>query len=122
MKELYSYNYPLKLSAQFLNYTNKTDCLLKTEILASLCTNSVKKQFYFFDFFQKIKLSNSKICTIKQKLLCLIQELELEGVIENKIVIVFKNGRQKEICLDKLISRQLSRGIYSLIFYENIFK
>lgn len=68
MEELYSYHYPLKLSAQFLNYTNKTDCLLKTEILASLCTNSVKKQFYFFDFFQKIKLSNSKICTIKQKL------------------------------------------------------
>ena len=119
IEDLYNYKYPFILSTSFLNYKNKTNCLLKIQIIKSICVENPQKTFQFSKFIKQLKLSNHDIMQIKQDLISLIQEIAEQGIIERKIEIVSINRKiqhvdQQELNLTKI------RRIKCLVFYEKL--
>jgi hypothetical protein len=61
IEDLYYYLYPFTFSKQFINYKNRTNCLLKSQIMRCISVQSLKNLFPLSEFLLQIKLSNSKI-------------------------------------------------------------
>jgi hypothetical protein len=120
IEDLYDYAYPFIFSKRFINYTNRTDCLLKLQIMRCIAVQSAKKLFPLSEFLSQIKLSNSKLIQIKKDLIFLIQEIGQEGVIQDKIEIVAKHKRAsvKYLNIDQLEVKHLNQRVAYLIFYE----
>jgi len=120
IEDLYDYAYPFIFSKHFINYKNRTDCLLKLQIMQCITVQSVKKLFPLSEFLLQIKLSNSKLIQVKKDLILLIQEIGHEGVIQDKIKIIPKHKRAsvKYFNIDQLEVKHLNQRIAYLIFYE----
>ncbi|MFT5250287.1 MAG: hypothetical protein ACI93P_002022 [bacterium] len=120
IKDLYYYLYPFIFSKQFINYKNRTDCLLKLQIMLYMSVQSLKKIFPLSEFLLQIKLSNSKIIQVKKDLILLIQEIGQEGIIQDKIKIIPKHkpGSVKYLNIHQLEIKHLNQRVAYLVFYE----
>jgi hypothetical protein len=120
IEDLYLYDYPFILSNSFRNYKNKTDCLLKTQLIKAILVESTQKIFHLSEFIEQIKLSTKQIVKVKQDLIFLIQEIAQQGIIQSKLELVYKNAKIQQLDQDQLNLTKLRRRIKYLIFYEKL--
>jgi hypothetical protein len=121
IEDLYDYAYPFIFPKHFINYTNRTDCLLKLQIMRCIAVQSTEKLFPLSEFLLQIKLSNSKLIQVKKNLILLIQEIGQKGVIQDKMKIIPKHKRAsvKYLNIDQLEVKHLNQRVAYLIFYEH---
>lgn len=122
IEDLYSYNYPFVLSNSFRNYKNTTDCFLKTQLINTISVEATQKIFYLSQFLEQLKLSSKQIVKIKQDFIFLIEELVEQKVIRSNIKFIYKSSNNQDLNLDqnKLNSRQLTKKVDYLMFYEKL--
>lgn len=59
---------------------------------------------------------------MKEKLIQLLQELIENKIIEPELQIIYKNGKEKQVHIDKLVTSTINKRIQYLKFNEIIKK
>ena len=119
-EQLYGLNYPFILfilPKPFLRYRSKNDLKLKLKLIQSLVVQDQKKKFDIQELFDPISLSSSRMVQIKTDFVQLLQELVLNI---NELEIIYKNGKESQITVEKLTANQINRRIRYLKFNQNI--
>lgn len=114
-KQLFCYDYPFVLPKSFLVYRNKHELQVKLELLKSISSTSIKKEFHTEIFFNQFSISNQKLSKIKKFFLKSFQDLE--EFLKPEFEIIQKNGSVKET--NKLTLRLISQS-QMIYFYEAI--
>ena len=105
------------LPKPFLRYRSKNDLKLKLKLIQSLVVQDQKKKFDIQELFDPISLSSSRMVQIKTDFVQLLQELVLNI---NELEIIYKNGKESQITVEKLTANQINRRIRYLKFNQNI--
>lgn len=119
-EDLYQHVYPFLFSRSFRNYDNRTDCVLKLELIRSISVKSTKKVFYLSQFMEQLKLSGRRIVNVKQDLIFLIKEIVQQGIIQSRLELVHKNGDIRQLDQDQLTIKILNTKVKYLVFYEKL--
>ena len=114
-EQLYFYNYPFIFSNSLLYFQNKSDLIVKLEIIQVFITNSLEKRFPVENLIHQFP--KKKRARIKKLIIELLDELKKFKLIESNFNIVLKKGSSKKVeNLTPLLVTQ-SKDIF---FYEII--
>ena len=119
-EELFWFPYPFHLPKSFLMSRQKNDLRLKVRLLKSLAVNEQKKIFDIQDFFNTINVRNNQLIKIKENIIQLLKELVKNKIIHNRLEIVLKSGKKKDVLIKILSVSDITRRIKYLKFTENI--
>jgi hypothetical protein len=72
------------------------------------------------ELFERVRVSNSRMVQIKEKLIQLLQELVKEKSLRPEIQIISKSGKKKYVQIQNLTSSSITRRIQYLKFNEII--
>lgn len=121
-EELFSFPYPFQLPKSFLNSANKHDLRLKVRLMKSLAVSERGKRLDVEEFFNKVSISipNNRLIQIKKNIIKLLNELVENNIIQNKIAIEWKSGRNKDHLIQNLTVSDITRRIRYIKFHEKI--
>lgn len=119
-EDLLWFSYPFNLPKSFLISKQKNDLRLKILFIKALAVKNRKKILDLQEFFNAINVSNKRLVAIKVSIIYLLEELVKDSVIHNKIEILFKNNKVKEVSVESLTVSSITRRIRYLKFTENI--
>ena len=121
-EELFSFPYPFQLPKSFLNSANKHDLRLKVRLMKSLAVSERGKRLDVEEFFNKVSISipNNRLIQIKKNIIKLLNELVENNIIQNKIAIEWKSGRNKDHLIQNLTASDITRRIRYIKFHEKI--
>lgn len=112
-EELFSFPYPFQLPKSFLNSANKHDLRLKVRLMKSLAVSEREKRLDLQEFFNKVSISipNNHLIQIKKNIIRLLNELVGNNIIQNKIEIELKSGKNKDHLIQNLTTSDITRRI-----------
>lgn len=119
-EELFLFQYPFKLPKSFLISGQKNDLRLKVRLIKVLAVSEQKKLLDLQEFFNPINVSNKRLIGIKENIIQLLKELVENRIIHNRMEIVLKNGKKKDVSVKYLTASDITRRIKYLKFTENI--
>ena len=121
-EELFSFPYPFQLPKSFLNSANKHDLRLKVRLMKSLAVSEREKRLDLQEFFNKVSISipNNHLIQIKKNIIRLLNELVGNNIIQNKIEIELKSGKNKDHLIQNLTTSDITRRIKYIKFHEKI--
>jgi hypothetical protein len=119
-EQLFTFPYPFGFPKSFLNYQYKNDLRLKVRLIKSLLVRDQKKTFDLEELFNQVSLSSSQIVRIKKQFVRLLKELVEQKIIESELQIIYKNGTQRQIKVEELTVRIITRRIQYVKFNEII--
>ena len=119
-EELFLFQYPFKLPKSFLISGQKNDLRLKVRLIKFLAVSEQKKLLDLQEFFNPINVSNKRLIGIKENIIQLLKELVENRIIHNRMEIVLKNGKKKDVSVKYLTASDITRRIKYLKFTENI--
>jgi hypothetical protein len=93
-EELFDYQYPFIYPDLFETESikfNKDQYLVRFEVIRLFSSKSPTKKFYLREFFQQYKVSNQRICNMKQIFIESIQEFYQFGLIQPKVKLMSHN-------------------------------
>jgi hypothetical protein len=117
LEQLFDYQYPFKYPDLFEIESiklNKDQYLIRFEVIRLFSSKSPTKKFYLREFFQQYKVSNQRICNMKQIFIESIQEFYQFGLIDSKVKLMLHNDY---IDIENLTTFNISDGF---ILYEKI--
>ena len=94
-EQLYFYNYPFIFSDSLLYFQNKSDLIVKLEIIQVFSTNSLEKRFPVENLIHQFP--KKKRAQIKKLIIELLDELKKSKLIESSFNIVLKKGSSKKV-------------------------
>ena len=94
-EQLYLYNYPFIFSDSLLYFKNKSDLIVKLEIIQVFSTNSLEKRFPVENLIHQFP--KKKRAQIKKLIVELLDELKKSKLIESNFNIVLKKGSSKKV-------------------------
>ena len=94
-EQLYFYNYPFIFSDSLLYFQNKSDLIVKLEIIQVFSTNSLEKRFPVENLIHQFP--KKKRAQIKKLIIELLDELKKSKLIESNFNIVLKKGSSKKV-------------------------
>ena len=95
VEELFCFPYPFQLPKSFLNSANKNDLRLKVRLMKSLTVSEREKRLDLREFFNPINYQNTALVQIKKNIIKLFNELVENEIIQNKVKIILKSGKNK---------------------------
>ena len=121
-EELFCFPYPFQLPKSFLNSANKHDLRLKVRLMKSLAVSEREKRLDLQEFFNKVSISipNNHLIQIKKNIIRLLNELVGNNIIQNKIEIELKSGKNKDHLIQNLTTSDITRRIKYIKFHEKI--
>jgi len=121
-EELFSFPYSFQLPKSFLNSANKHDLRLKVRLMKSLAVSEREKRLDLQEFFNKVSISipNNHLIQIKKNIIRLLNELVGNNIIQNKIEIELKSGKNKDHLIQNLTTSDITRRIKYIKFHEKI--
>ena len=119
-EELFWFPYPFKLPKSFLISRQKNDLRLKVRLIKALAVNEQKKLLDLQEFFNTINVSNKRLIGIKENIIQLLKELVKDRIIHDRLEIILKNGKKKDVPVKYLTASDITRRIKYLKLTENI--
>ena len=120
VEELFNFSYPFVFPKSFLCGEHKNDFRLKLLLIQSLSVKDLQKKLDIQELFERVRVSNSRMVQIKEKLIPLLQELVEEKSLRPEIQIISKSGKKKYVQIKNLTSSSITRRIKYLKFNEII--
>lgn len=99
---------------------HKNDLRLKLLLIQSLSVKDLQKKLDIQKLFERVRISNSRMVQIKEKLIQLLQELVEEKSLRPEIQVISKSGKKKYVQIKNLTSSSITRRIKYLKFNEII--
>jgi hypothetical protein len=121
-EELFSFPYPFQLPKSFLNSANKHDLRLKVKLMKSLAVSEREKRLDLQEFFNKVSISipNNHLIQMKKNIIRLLNELVGNNILQNKIEIELKSGKNKDHLIQNLTTSDITRRIKYIKFHEKM--
>ena len=116
-KEVYEYNYPFQMNEYFLTWKTIYQFQVKSQIIAVIAKNSLKKELYIQEFLKQFNVPNQKQTQLKQMIIEAIYQQIKNQLIQPQFKIIQKDGSVRKI--NKLQTQDI-RKIKVIYFYENI--
>ena len=90
--------------------------------MESLAVSERGKRLDVEEFFNKVSIStpNNRLIQIKKNIIKLLNELVENNIIQNKIAIEWKSGRNKDHLIQNLTASDITRRIRYIKFHEKI--
>ena len=117
-KEFILFSYPFIFPSQFLHYSTKNEMKLKLFIIKSFAIIEYEKELNLEEFFNSIQIQNKHLKKVKLKLIELLKILVQLEIIENRIDIFSKKGKQVCCYIKDLKMSQITKRIKVIKFYE----
>ena len=116
-EEFYKHTFPFIFSDSFSYYSNRIDLLVKTELMHTLGTNSLKKEFPIEDFFDQLpNIRNQKKTEAKKLIIKLLNELVESKLIKPDFEIVFKKDSKKNQTVSSLTTSLINQSRLIILF------
>lgn len=93
---------------------------MKLRLIQSIAIKDQQKTFDLEEFFNQVSVSSSRMIQIKKKIIQLIKELVENKSIEPELQIIYKNGNEKQVQIEKLTTSRINKRIKYLKFNEII--
>ena len=121
-EELFCFPYPFQLPKSFLISNHKHDLRLKVRLMKSLAVSEREKRLDLEEFFNKvsIRIPNNHLIQIKKNIIKLLNELVGNNIIQNKIEIELKSGKNTDQLIENLTPYDITRRIKFIRFHEKI--
>lgn len=114
---LYDYDYPFSFPYTFLIYKNIYELRIKLKLIEAIAIIPLKKVFYVEVFLEQFNISTSKRAIIKNHILKVFNQLQIDGIIKNHYILIKKSQQIQEVAtLIQLLVGQTN----TIYFYENI--
>lgn len=117
-EELFYFPYPFQVPKSFLISTHKNDLRLKIRLMKSLAVPKREKILDLDEFFNIVNVPNKHLIQIKENIIQLLNELVENQIIDNKVQILLKTGKKKDLLIEKLTTSVITRRIKYIKFYE----
>jgi len=117
-EELFYFPYPFRLPKSFLCSGSKNDLRLKVRLIKSLAVKNQKKILNLEEFFNTINARNDMFIKIKKNLIQLLNDLVVNGIIQNKVEIILKSCKNKNYLIQNLTASDITRRVKYIQFCE----